>query len=560
MSLQNAMLTGATGIRSNTTTVNTVGDNIANVNTTAFKGQRTLFETLLYQTVTEGEPPSATSGGTLPRQIGLGSRVGTIQRNFAQGNVESTGFSQDLAVEGRGFFVLEDTEGGQLFTRDGAFRLDSDSTLVSTTGRPVLVFPADTEGNIQPGTLERIDIPLGSTLPPVATSEVTMAGHLDAGSDIATAGAVVESQVLQVAGGAAAGSDTALTSLVDDAGVALFQTGDVLEISPRKGGIDLSASTFVVGTTGSTLGDLAGHLESVFGLQTDDTVPGDAGVTVEGGILRVRSNLGEINAVELDGSTIRNTSRITAPPFLFGEVSPAVGRAVSPSSFLAYDSLGAPVEVRVRYTLESRTDAGTTWRFYAESGDDTDLSPAIGSGTISFDPQGRFVAATGANLSIDRAASGAQTPVALEVDFSQLTGHANPQGVSQVVMADQNGREAGVMTGYRVEADGEIVAMYDNNVEQTLGQVALAMFTNEEGLVADGDNNYVLGPNSGDARIIAPQSADAGTIRAGALEQSNVEIAREFINLISAQTGIQSASRVVRTASDMLSELLLLGR
>jgi flagellar hook protein FlgE len=560
MTLQNAMLTGATGIRSNTTTVNTVGDNIANLNTTAFKGQRTLFETLLYQTVTEGEPPSATSGGTNPRQIGFGSRVGTIQRNFAQGNVESTGFSQDLAVEGRGFFVLQDAEGAPLYTRDGAFRLDPNSQLVSTTGLPVQVFPADAEGNVQTGTLESITIPIGSTLAPVATTQVEMAGHLDAGSSLAAAGAVSGSQVLRVAGGGEATDTTALTALVDEDGVALFEDGDVLSVSPRKGGIDLRASTFTVGATGSTLGDLATHLESVFGLVTEEGVPGEAGVAVEGGVLTVRSNLGETNAMELDGSTIRNTTRITAPPFLFGEISPAVGTAISPSSFLAYDSLGAPVEVRVRYTLESRSDAGTTWRFYAESGDDTDLSPAIGNGTISFDPSGRFIAATGTNLSIDRAGSGSGTPVSLEVNFANLTGHANPQGVSQVVMADQDGREAGVMTGYRVDPDGTIVALYDNNVERNLAQVALAMFTNEEGLVAQGDNNFVVGPNSGEARLLAPQSAEAGTIRAGALEQSNVEIAREFINLISAQTGIQSASRVVRTASDMLEELLLLGR
>ncbi len=99
MSLTGAMLTGFTGIKSNGVSVDVVGDNLANVNTTAFKSQRTLFETLLYRTVREGEGPSATSGGTLPEQIGTGSQVASIQRDFRQGGVEGTGFPGDLAID-----------------------------------------------------------------------------------------------------------------------------------------------------------------------------------------------------------------------------------------------------------------------------------------------------------------------------------------------------------------------------------------------------------------------------------------------------------------------------
>ena len=142
MSLSSAMLVGYTGIKSNSVSVDTVGDNLANLNTTAFKTQRTLFETLLYRTVSEGEAPSATSGGTLPEQIGYGSTVAAIQRNHGQGTIEGTGFPSDLAVEGDGFFILADPNVDQLYTRDGAFRLDSTQTLVATSGSPLQVFGA----------------------------------------------------------------------------------------------------------------------------------------------------------------------------------------------------------------------------------------------------------------------------------------------------------------------------------------------------------------------------------------------------------------------------------
>ena len=168
MSLSSAMMVGFTGIKSNQVTVDTVGDNIANSNTTGFKGQRTLFETLLYRTLSEGEASGPTTGGTLPKQIGSGSTVASIQRDFQQGSLESTGFAQDLAVEGKGFFILQNTSGEQVYTRDGSFRLDDNSTLVSANGLPVQVFAADADENIDTGQLSDLLIPLGSTIPPDA--------------------------------------------------------------------------------------------------------------------------------------------------------------------------------------------------------------------------------------------------------------------------------------------------------------------------------------------------------------------------------------------------------
>jgi len=97
MSLTSAMQVGFTGIQSNSVSVDTVGDNLANANTTAFKGQRTLFETLMYTNLREGTPPGAVLGGTLPEQVGSGSTVAAVQRNFLQGSVGSTGFASDLA-------------------------------------------------------------------------------------------------------------------------------------------------------------------------------------------------------------------------------------------------------------------------------------------------------------------------------------------------------------------------------------------------------------------------------------------------------------------------------
>jgi flagellar hook protein FlgE len=565
MSLSSAMLTGYTGIRSNSVAVDTVGDNLANVNTTAFKGQRTLFETLLYQTVREGEPPSSTSGGTLPFQIGRGSGVAVVQRNFGQGAIESTSVPSDLAIDGDGFFVL-DRNGERLYTRDGAFHLDASQTMVSNNGDALQVFPADNQGIIQAGTLSDLVIPLGATGQVIPTSEVIMRGQLDAGTLIATQPSITTTQPLLVSSGAPATSATPLSSLVNIDGVPLFAEGDVLRINGSKGGLAIPESTFVIGQNGSTLGEFSTFLNGVLGINTDPATGGLPGVAVgdgtsaPAGALVVTSNLGEANAVRLDANSVINTTGAIGSPFVFQESQAAVGGGLTTTSFNVFDSLGNPADVRLRMALESKSDSGTTWRFYAESIADSDDSVVLGTGTLSFDPTGRWVGAAGTDLSIDRAATGAASPLTFSLDFSRVTGFTSSDGSSQLTMASQNGAPAGVVTGYTIDSNGIVTLAYSNQLTEVVGQVALATFTNNEGLMARSDNVFVPGANSGDPVLREPNTGTAGAIRAAALEQSNVEIAREFLNLITASTGISSAGRVVRVANELLAELLLIVR
>ncbi len=565
MSLTSSMMVGFSGIRSNSVGVDVVGDNLANLNTTAFKGQRVNFETLLYRTIAEGEGPSATSGGVLPRQIGTGTQVSAIQRNFEQGAINNTGFPTDFAIDGDGFFVLSGAQGQPLYTRDGALRLDASQTLVSATGDALQVFTANADGTIDTGTLSDLAIPLGSASAAVATDNVILDGQLDSATTVSSAGAVVTSQTLTTAGGVAATSGTALTALVDRNGVPLFAAGDSLSFGGQKGGVSLAPTTFVVGQDGSTLGDLAGRMQAVYGINTDAATGTSPGVTIgdgsdfPAGSLVVRSNVGDVNAITLDASSIVNQTGANVSPFSFNTVEPSVGEGVT-TSFGVFDSLGNLVNVRVRATVESKSDTGITWRFFAESVDDSDVSPSLGTGTVTFDPNGQFVGSTGTDLTIDRAGIGSGTPANFSLDFSGLTGLASADGDSNLFMASQDGSPTGVMNGFSVDRDGVVTAAFSNQETQVLGQVALATFRNNEGMVAVSNNTYVEGPDSGNVELVTPQTGLSGAVLEGALEQANVEIAREFISLIQSQTGITSASRVVRVADELLQELLLLAR
>jgi len=559
MGLTSAMLVGFTGIQSNQYAIDTIGDNVANVNTTAFKNQRAQFETVFYRTLAEGTAPNDQNGGTNPQEVGYGSQLAALQRNFEQGSIESTGVKSDVAIDGDGFLVLATATGEQAYTRDGALQVNQDNTMVTSDGSFVQGYAADANGDIVVGALSNLIIPLGSESDAEATTEAVLEGNLDAEATVATTGAVATSAPLVTANGAAS-ETTALTALVDDDGTAMFATGDVMKIqNVQKGGVDLPEAEFVVGTDGTTLGDFASFLKEITGI--DGTVAGadqTPGVTVDDtGALVITSNPGEPSAISIEASNIRNetTGRL---PFSFTS-TPAAGVGVT-TSFDVFDSLGNTVNVRLRAALESRNDSGAVWRFFVESPDNPDGNPLLGTGTMSFDQNGQFVSATGTDVSIDRSEAGAASPMSFSLNLSNVTGLNFGEGTSSLVMDTQDGVPGGTLVDYEIDSDGVIVGTFSNGITRSFGQLALATFRNNEGLQARGDNTFVVGANSGEATIGVANVQGAGSIQSGALELSNVDLSRQFVDLITASTGFSAASRVVRSADDLLQELLLLAR
>src|SRR3989475_9954430 len=141
MALPSTLFTGLSGLDVNQTRLNVVGNNIANVNTVAFKASRALFKPQFYVTDSGGSPPGGDFGGTNPSQRGLGAVVASIQKDFTTGALEPTGKSTDMAIDGSGFFVVQGT--GQSFTRDGSFQLNSANQLVTSAGDFVQGFGVD---------------------------------------------------------------------------------------------------------------------------------------------------------------------------------------------------------------------------------------------------------------------------------------------------------------------------------------------------------------------------------------------------------------------------------
>ncbi|WP_025785042.1 flagellar basal body rod protein FlgG [Sporosarcina sp. D27] len=143
-----SMYSGISGLKNFQTKLDVIGNNIANVNTYGFKKGRTVFKDLYSQTVAGASGPAGARGGVNPKQVGLGSQLASIDTLHTAGSTQFTGNTFDLAIEGDGFFVVQDTANKNLYTRAGNFYLDKDGTIVDGDGRKLVVSGGDTPGKI----------------------------------------------------------------------------------------------------------------------------------------------------------------------------------------------------------------------------------------------------------------------------------------------------------------------------------------------------------------------------------------------------------------------------
>jgi flagellar hook protein FlgE len=178
--MMRALFAGVSGLRNHLTRMDVIGNNIANVNTVAFKSSRVTFKEAFAQLLQGASRPPGDQGGINPIQVGLGMTIGSVDQNFAQGNLETTGQTTDLAIQGDGFFVTSDGS-RRYFTRSGNFQLDADGRLVApTNGFIVQGRTADAAGELSSGSaIGDIILPFGQKSPAKASSEITLSGNLD---------------------------------------------------------------------------------------------------------------------------------------------------------------------------------------------------------------------------------------------------------------------------------------------------------------------------------------------------------------------------------------------
>lgn len=183
--MMRALFAGVSGLRNHLTRMDVIGNNIANVNTVAFKSSRVTFKEAFVQLVSGASRPSATLGGTNPIQIGTGVNMGSVDQLFSQGSLENTGQPLDLAIQGDAFFVLNNGN-SSVYSRAGNLQLDANGNLINPgTGYLVQGINADDRGNFTSGTaISGIHIGLTDKAPAQATSLISLTGNLDSSAGV----------------------------------------------------------------------------------------------------------------------------------------------------------------------------------------------------------------------------------------------------------------------------------------------------------------------------------------------------------------------------------------
>ncbi|WP_138733849.1 flagellar hook protein FlgE [Modestobacter excelsi] len=186
-----SMFSAISGLKAHQTKLDTVGNNIANVNTVGYKSSQTVFQDTLSQVLSNGSAPTETTGGTNPAQVGLGVKVAGITTNFSQGSTQSTSRSTDFMISGDGFFVTQ-SGNEQLFTRAGSFDFDGQGRLVTSDGSILQGWTA-TDGVVDTnGSIGDLSVPYGQVMPPSASTKGGFTGNLTSG---AAPNDAVESQI-----------------------------------------------------------------------------------------------------------------------------------------------------------------------------------------------------------------------------------------------------------------------------------------------------------------------------------------------------------------------------
>lgn len=575
MASTTAMLTGLSGLNANARQLDVIGNNIANVNTTAYKSNRMIFASQFSRDFSLGSTPSANDGGSNPAQVGLGVGVAGTQRNFNTGAINATGDSRDLAIEGEGFFIVQRASDQQFYTRAGAFRQNSTNDLVTVSGERVMGYGIDRDFNIIPGTLTPLNIPVGQLRLAEASTEVRFTGNLNARGTLPSRGSAISLPPLNDLSATPITGTTLLTG-VDNPNVtgsqALFTAGQFIEIAnTEKGGKRLPTTRLEITAT-TTVADLMTFIGNTLGVQSGGGVPNNPdgsapGVTVDStGAIQIVGNTGSINNLTLLGqniSVLSATGTRLGSPLTTQQTSVADGESVR-TTFVAYDSLGNAVSLDLTMVLQSRnTNNGTTWRYYVDSPDNFGGPLQIGTGTVNFDAEGQLLDNVApVTITLQRDNAGSVTPLPLRLSFNapRATVSSIASSRSELAAVFTDGIPLGTLTSYSFGQDGVITGAFTNGLTRPIGQIALAQFSNADGLVDIGSNLFRTGPNSGIPLITNPTTLGTGRLIGGALEQSNVDLAAEFINLIQASTGYSAASRVITTTDQLIQQLLVLGR
>lgn len=558
--MMRSLFSGVAGLKTHQTRMDVIGNNIANVNTTAYKSQSMVFQDLMYQTTQKASGYNATTGvaGVNARQIGLGVKTGAISTAIeTPGSTQTTGNPFDIRITGDAFFIVSDGN-DNFFTRDGSFYVDGVGNLaMSSNGYNVMGWQVDeTTGAIKKDTVSalRIMSPENMTYPPEATSKAYVSGIIDK----------FDVQVSSEAG------KVLNLSFFDNLGYEYTAKLSMKSVAGTKGLYTVELDT-VLDANGNEVeipGIKFGSVQNV----VDARTLGKSNVYTY--------NAGTFTYTDEDNlDASGNPSTVTinlASNALTADEKNKIANAYGYSTYEEFSKLTVGEEPNAR-TLATIIDGGEfATVLAAQTPADGTLSVSgrsITGGTIQYNVSSGYIESvngTANNLSLDLSFGTQEVPAGpfttINVDFSTSTNFDN-EGSSTIgadpgdISGDGVGRKLGKLSGISIQRDGMIYASYDNGQRRLLGQIAVAEFPNASGLEKRGDNLYSATMNSGEFDGIGVDIASGGGyMETGVLEMSNVDLSSEFTEMITTQRGFQANSRIITVSDTLLEELVNLKR
>ena len=463
--MMRSLYAGVSGLQNHQTRMDVIGNNISNVNTYGFKRGRVSFQDMISQQINGAARPTEEVGGVNPKEVGLGMSVASIDTIFTQGNLQTTGVSTDLAIQGNGFFVLKNGD-ETFYSRAGVFGVDSEGTLVNpANGLRVQGWMAEDANGRQivrtSATPTDIVIPVGQKDPPKATENVRYFCNLNKNTPEIPENPTAD-QLLE-------GTWQTEINIYDTYGNAHQVQMNFSKVpgNPNQWNVTVNVDP-----------DNAEFTQTRIGFGTTD---------------------GVANTYTLN---FDNTGKLLSVADSAGNTSNPEGEIVLQASYNVADSNADAAGNPYRHTF------------------------SLSLGTIG-----------SMENTITQAASKSTT----KANF-------------------QDGYKLGYLDNFKIDQSGTITGVYSNGSVRTIGQVAMASFTNQGGLEKKGDNTYAESINSGMANIGESGTQGKGSMLAGTLEMSNVDLTEQLTDMIVTQRGFESNAKTIQTGDSMLETVINLKR
>ena len=493
-----SLYSGISGLNASSAAMAVIGDNIANVSTTGFKSSSMSFSSMFSQSL--GEATANTAGA--------GVQVASITENWTSGSFENTGNGTDLAISGKGLFVVINDAGEQFYTRAGNFNFNADGDLINPDGLLVQGYAINDGGGL--GALSSINIAGDNTYRNQPTSEITIGLNLDSSSNVG------ETYETTITINDSLGNDIPLTlEFVKIEGLNAWATTSAIPSGTGSASVGVSAAATAAANT-------------VNGVVAALVAPSTAADAADAAYAEYEDMVND---------------NIATP-----------GTWSSEEIYAAYSVYDA--------ALDASTLTGATLADVQTAA--ADAAANLDFFTLNFDETGSLTNTTDQDidLTLTNGAVASQS-ITLDLVDGTNTSNGNLTGFPSATMMSsqsQDGYPAGILQSVSVDELGYVTGSYSNGQRINLYRLVLADFPSYQGLSKVGNNLYTASRASGQASIAVVGEGRLGGLTASALELSNVDLAAEFVKMITTQRAYQANSRVISTSDELLTELINIKR